>query len=117
MPRDPLPVSTSLLSRAWGEVRLLCSILTDLSFKTFVTPRLIRIIYGISIIGALLSALAWMVSGFSGGNLFYGVFTLITGPVAFFVYMLTARVTLEFMLAVFRIAENTEKWREKNDPR
>jgi hypothetical protein len=108
--------SSSFLSRAWREVRLMLVILTDLSFKRFVTPRLVRLIYFISLIAAALSALAWMISGFKTGVI-YGLFTIATGPVAFFIYMLTARVVLEFMLAVFRIAENTEKLRERTDHR
>ena len=89
-------------------------ILTDLSFKHFVTPRLIRLIYFVSLIAAVLSALAWMASGFAT-SIMYGCFTIVTGPLAFFLYMLAARVVLEFMLAVFRIAENTEKLRDKID--
>ena len=116
MASDPLPGSSALLSRAWVEVRLMFSILTDLSFRQFVTPRLVRLIYCISLIGAALSAVAWMVSGFQT-SVFYGLFTIATGPLAFFIYMLTARVVLEFMLAVFRIAENTEKLRERNEQR
>ena len=116
MANDPPSGSSGLLSRAWQEVRLMFSILTDLSFKRFVTPRLIRLIYCISLIAAALSAAAWMASGFQT-SMFYGVFTIVTGPLAFFIYMLTARVILEFMLAVFRIAENTEKLRERNEGR
>ena len=52
------------------------SILTDLSFRRFVTPRLVRLIYFISLIGAALSALAWMLSGFKT-SVFYGVFTFV----------------------------------------
>jgi hypothetical protein len=114
MPADPEPEASSALSRTWNQVRAMMTVLTDLSFKHFVTPRLIRLIYFISLIAAVLSALAWMVSGFTT-SVMYGCFTFITGPVAFFVYMLTARVVLEFMLAVFRIAENTEKLRDKID--
>lgn len=112
MASDPEPESPSALSHTWSQVRAMMSILTDLSFKRFVTPRLIRLLYLISLIGAVLAALAWMVKGFSV-SIAYGCFTFITGPVAFFIYMLTARVMLEFMLAVFRIAENTEKLRDK----
>ena len=111
-----LPDSSGFLSRAWGEVRTMFSILTDLSFRRFVTPSLVRLIYFISLIGAALSAIAWMLSGFKT-SVFYGVFTFVTGPLAFFIYMLTARVVLEFMLAVFRIAENTERLREKQENR
>lgn len=114
--RELEPAPSGVLSRAWQEVRVMFSILTDLSFKRFVTPRLVRLIYCISLVAAALSAVAWMCSGFQIG-FFYGLFTVATGPLAFFIYMLTARVVLEFMLAVFRIAENTEKLRERNEQR
>ncbi len=114
MPTKPEPESNTGLSRSWNQVRAIMVVLTDLSFREFVTPKLIRLIYFISLIGAVLAALTWMVSGFAT-SMMYGFFTFATGPVAFFVYMLTARVVLEFMLAVFRIAENTEKLRDKMD--
>ncbi len=98
----------SLFSRGWSGVRALLSILIDLSFKQFVTPRLIKLIYVLSLVGAALSALAWMASGFKEG-ITRGIFTIATGPIAFLIYMLAARVGCEFMLAVFRIAENTSR--------
>ena len=114
MPPDPEHESPSGLARTWSQVRAMMTVLTDLSFKHFVTPRLIRLIYFVSLVAAVLAALAWMVSGFST-SIMYGCVTFVTGPLAFFLYMLTARVVLEFMLAVFRIAENTEKLRDKID--
>jgi uncharacterized membrane protein len=82
--------------------------LFDFSFKRFLTPRLVRILYSLSLLAAVLSALAWMASGFTEG-IMRGLFTLITGPVAFLLYVLTARVLLEVVLAIFRIAEHIEK--------
>jgi hypothetical protein len=57
---------------------------------------------------AVLSALAWMASGFSDG-IMHGLFTLVTGPIAFLLSVLTARVAMELVLAIFRIAEHIEK--------
>jgi hypothetical protein len=102
----------SLFARGWSGVKTLLSILTDLSFKRFVTPRLIKLIYILSLIAAALSALAWMASGFTEG-IMRGCFTVATGPIAFFFYMLTARVGCEFMLAVFQIAENTARVKQE----
>lgn len=82
--------------------------LFDFSFKRFLTPRLVRVLYILSLLAAVLSALAWMASGFTKGPL-HGLFTLITGPVAFLIYVLTARVLMEVLLVVFRIAEHIEK--------
>jgi Domain of unknown function (DUF4282) len=106
------PASTShndgLLSAVWAETRALIAMLFDFSFKRFLTPRLVRILYSLSLLAALLSALAWMASGFRDGVM-QGLFTLVTGPIAFLLYVLTARVAMELVLAIFRIAEHIEK--------
>jgi hypothetical protein len=94
-----------------GEIKALFALLFDFSFKRFLTPKLVRVLYSLSVLAALLSALAWMASGFTGGVL-HGLFTLVTGPVAFFLYLLCARVMMEVVLAIFQIAENTSKDRE-----
>ena len=114
-PPKPAPERT-VLALVWRELGGLTRVLTDLSFKEFVTPRIIRTVYLISLIGAGLAAVTWMFSGFADG-ITQGFLHFVTGPVAFFVYLLTARVGLEVMLAIFRIAENTEKLREKSDRR
>ena len=116
MPKPLPPPNRSLVALLWREVTALFTVLTDLSFKQFVTPRIARTLYSLSLIGAVLASAAWVCEGFAVGVM-RGLFTLVTVPVAFFVYILTARVALELMLAVFRIAENTEKLREKSDRR
>ena len=114
-PPKPSPEPT-VLALVWREFGGLMRVLTDLSFKQFITPRIIRTVYLISLVSAALASITWMFSGFKEGVM-SGLFTFVTGPVAFFFYILAARVGLEFMLAVFRIAENTEKLREKSDRR
>jgi hypothetical protein len=102
------PRSDGWIGAIWGETRALLAMLFDFSFKRFLTPRLVRILYSLSLLAALLSALAWMASGFSDG-IMHGLFTLVTGPIAFLLYVLTARVAMELVLAIFRIAEHIEK--------
>ncbi len=92
----------------WNVLRALSDLVLDFSFREFVTPRLIRVLCAISFVSALLAALAWMFSGFSVG-LLYGLFTLITGPLAFVLYVLAARVAVELILAVFIIAERARR--------
>lgn len=95
----------------WSEVRAVLDLVLDFSFQRFVTPHLIRVLYALSLLAATLAAISWMFSGFFGekGGLFYGMFTLITGPVAFVMYVLTARVIMEVILAIFQIAEKVRK--------
>jgi len=102
------PRGESLAGSVWSEARALFALLFDFSFKRFLTPRLVRVLYSLSLLAAVLSALAWMASGFTEGVM-RGLFTLITGPVAFLLYVLTARVLMEVVLAIFRIAEHIEK--------
>jgi uncharacterized membrane protein len=94
----------------WSELRAVLDLLLDFSFQHFVTPRLIRLLYALSLIAAVLATLTWMFSGFGSGNYLYGLFTFVTGPVAFIIYILSARVVMEVILAIFQIAE---KLREK----
>ena len=95
------PRSDGWIGAIWGETRALLAMLFDFSFKRFLTPRLVRILYSLSLLAAVLSALAWMASGFSDG--------IMHGPIAFLLYVLTARVAMELVLAIFRIAEHIEK--------
>lgn len=95
---------SSVLSSLWQQIRAVLDLVLDLSFKRFVTPRLVRMLYVLSLLAAVFYAASWMFSGFKSGTL-SGLFTIITAPVAFLLYLIFARVTVELVLAVFRIAD------------
>ncbi|CAN5156624.1 hypothetical protein BH24ACT1_BH24ACT1_00730 [soil metagenome] len=81
--------------------------LFDFSFSSFITVRLIKVIYALFIAGSALFALLFVASAFRASVLF-GLFVLvIVAPVMFFFYVILARVYLELVVAIFRIAENT----------
>ena len=88
----------------WSEMRAVMDLVLDFSFQHFVTPRLIRVLYALSLLAAVLATVTWMFSGF-GSGLIHGLFTFVTGPVAFLIYILCARVVMEVILAIFQIAE------------
>ena len=112
MPDDPSDAQPSLISSAWSLVRAVADLVMDFSFKTFVTPKLVKIIYALSLVAALLWALTWMFGGFKV-SIAFGLFTLVTGPLAFFFYALCARVTMELVLAIFTIAEEVKRLNQK----
>lgn len=112
MPEERPADERSFPALVWSQARAVLDLVLDFSFKRFVTPKLVRVIYSLSLAGALLAALAWMAGGFKEG-VTRGLFTLVTGPLAFFVYVLAARVAMELVLAVFKIAEHLEKLAEK----
>lgn len=108
---QPSDKNSSTATTLWSEVKAVLDLVLDFSFQRFVTPHLIRILYALSLLAAVLAAISWMFSGFftQNGGFFYGLFTLVTGPVAFIMYVLTARVIMEVILAIFQIAEKIKK--------
>jgi uncharacterized protein DUF4282 len=83
----------------------LLSSLFDMSFTTFVTSKLISLLYAMAIAFAALVAAALLVSGFSQGTL-VGLLMLIVAPLVFLATIIYARVILEIMIVVFRMAEH-----------
>lgn len=87
--------SNSPVSRLWSFIRAILDLVLDLSFKRLVTPKLIRVIYALSLVGAAIYTWRWI----------DGIFGFFTAPLAFLSYAILARVTVEFILVIFRIAE------------
>lgn len=79
--------------------------LFDFSFSEFITTKIIKILYGIGIFFAGLMALFVIVAAFreSPG---YGILgLLILAPLVFLLHVIIARVWLEVIIVIFRIAE------------
>jgi uncharacterized membrane protein len=86
---------SSPVSRLWSFLRAILDLVLDLSFKRLVTPKLIRVVYALSLVGAVFYTWRWI----------DGVFGFITAPLAFLAYAIVARVMVELILVIFRIAE------------
>lgn len=97
-PAYAMPVSAE-------EARGFIGALFDLSFTSFITTKLIKILYIIFIIGAGLSALGMVGSGFMIGTT-AGLVYLILAPLAFLAFVVVARVYLELVIVIFRGAEH-----------
>ncbi len=80
--------------------------LFDLNFNEFITLSIIKVIYVLLIVFAGLGALGILVSFIAqgGGAAVAGV---ILAPILFLLYVILARVWLEILIVIFRIAENT----------
>jgi phosphotransferase system glucose/maltose/N-acetylglucosamine-specific IIC component len=100
--------------------------LLDLSFRSFVTSRVIPVLYVVSLvllgIAYVVIAIALFTSGNdsvsvssdgtlerdSGGSVALGLlWLLIIGPIVLFFYTLLYRVVFELIIVLFRIYENT----------
>ncbi len=81
--------------------------LFDFSFTALVTSKVIKILYGLSIVGAAFVAIAIIVGAFNN-SVGLGLVTLIIGaPLLFLIYVIYARVLLEIIIVIFRIMEHT----------
>jgi hypothetical protein len=79
--------------------------LKDLSFSQFITVSLVKFIY---VLGLILLALGFVFAVFSGLSQGFGGIIYVLGAVIGFVLgVLWLRVTLEMVVVVFRIADNT----------
>lgn len=80
--------------------------LFDFSFEQFITLSIIKVIYILLIVLSGLGALGLLISLAAQGGAAI-VLGLILAPIVFIVYVILARVWLEFLIVVFRIADNT----------
>lgn len=83
--------------------------LFDLSFNEFITTSIIKVLYIIAIIGSAIGAL-FILGGLFATKTFGGILMgLVLAPIVFILYVILARVWLEVLIVLFRIAENTAK--------
>lgn len=100
------PSSSSVLSALWQQIRAVLDLVLDLSFKRFVTPQLVRMLYVLSLLAAVCYAWKWMWDGLWG---------FITAPLVFLLFLIVARVTVELILAIFRVADKIAPLAEEED--
>ncbi len=91
-----------------GFLASLFASLFDMSFSEFITIRLIKVLYIIGIIVAVIIGLGMIITGFSNGA-GTGLLFLLLSPVIILLYILALRIWLELIIVVFRIAENTSQ--------
>lgn len=79
--------------------------LFDTSFSSLVTPRVIRVIYIISMVVIGLAALFWIGAAFTQSVAFGVLVLVIAAPLVSLLYLIYTRVLLEVIIALFRIME------------
>jgi hypothetical protein len=90
--------------------------LFDFSFNSFVTPKIVKVLYVLITIWTALLALTILVIGFRTGSLAGGLFTLIIiEPIFILLSLGIYRVILEAFMVIFRIYEETKKIRENGE--
>lgn len=79
--------------------------LFDFSFRGFITPTIVAVIYGILIVLLALATIVSIVMAFRAGTA-AGVISLILSPIIFLIYLIFARMGLEIAIVLFRIAQD-----------
>lgn len=87
--------------------------LFDLSFHHFVTPKIIKVLFILALIGIGFATLTMIIVGFGRGFV-AGILFLILALILGFVYILLARLWLEVVVVLFRIEEHTAAMAEQN---
>ncbi len=82
--------------------------LFDFNFDSFVTPKIVKIVYILITAGLALAYLSFVIAAFASRNPLFGIFVLlIVGPLFVIIYLALARMGLESLLATIRTAEHT----------
>jgi uncharacterized membrane protein len=81
--------------------------LFDLSFKSLIAMRIIKVLYVLAIILIGLYALLFIAGGFGRSTAAGLVVLVVIVPIFSLVSLIYTRVLLEVLIAVFRIMENT----------
>ena len=101
-------------SRPAREEHGFVSSLFDFGFTSFVTPRIIKVLYVLVTLWTILWALAFLRLGFRYGGMAGGLGTLIiVDPILILVSLGVFRVVLEFFMVTFRMQEDLRALRER----
>ncbi len=79
--------------------------LFDFSFNSFVTPKIVKLVYILATAALALGVLIFVVAGFAQG-IGSGIVALIVVPLVGLVYLAFIRMTLEFYFALVRMSED-----------
>ncbi len=91
--------------------------LFDFSFRSFVTEKIIPVLYVLWLIVLALAALSLVVAGFNQGAA-QGIVALVIGaPLTIVIGAIYGRVLLEVLIVVFRIADYTKEIADQGRPR
>jgi len=98
-----------------GKVVSFLNALFDFSFTEFVTPKIVKFIYILSMIIVGLGYISSLIGGFAQG-VGAGIAALIVGAIVAILVLAYIRVVLEFFMVLFRIYENTHTMANQGYP-
>ncbi len=91
--------------------------LFDFGFTSFVTPKVVKVVYVLIMAGLALAELGYLLFAFRESVIFGIISLVILCPLSFFVYLALWRILLELFIVVFRIADDLRSIRERGESR
>lgn len=88
-----------------AEAKGFFEILLDFSFQHFLTQNYAKLLYAIHLLLGLVVAIWQVFNGFQVSQS-QGLLTLLIAIVGYFLWIIYVRVAIEFLVAIFRTAEN-----------
>jgi hypothetical protein len=87
-----------------AEAKGILESLMDFSFREYATPRMLKFLYGLHLLGGLIAAVVLVVMAFEQAPI-QGLLAILWSLVGYVFWILYCRVALEALGALFRIAE------------
>lgn len=82
--------------------------LFDFDFNSFITPKIVKIVYILIMVGLGIAYLAMVIATFAARQASLALLILfVLGPLAVLIYLALARMGLESLIASIRTAQNT----------
>lgn len=85
------------------------SALFDMSFSSFIIPKILRVLFVIGIAFAGLGAFIFLVSSLVQGSIATILVGLVGAPIMFLLYVILLRVYFELLLVFFSLRENVQR--------
>jgi hypothetical protein len=96
-----------------GDSKGFLGALFDFGFTSFVTPKVIKVLYMLIVIGTVVSALVVTIVVFKASVMFGFLMLVFGDPLFILIALAIYRVILEFFVVTFRVAEDIRVLRER----
>lgn len=89
--------------------------LFDVEFESLITMKIIKVVYVVFLVVVTLFAGMFFLASFASGAP-GAVFGLIIAPLAWFLYVVMARLSLEIFIVIFRMGDDLRTLVERGSP-
>lgn len=90
--------------------------LFDFSFDNFITPKLVKFLYVLSLIIVSIAAIGLVIAGLVslGNGSPVGLLSIILAPLVWLIYLILARLWLELFIVIFKISDDLKDIRDSS---